>query len=1163
MSPAAERGMYRVDCERSATRPSRLAPLFCWAGPLGGLILAAASQPALAACSNVGVNGFIAPGAAGSPTIVTCDSISTQTSRVGQGGLIPPAPPNADYVNATVNATAQIQVVNDNSISLGSNSNVVVNPGAVVRTTSSSSGATGQYKTGYNTIEFNNNSTVFIAAGGSVIAAGTQNNSEAINPYGAGNTIVNYGLIQGGGSSALFFENKNTTSASPRNLVDNFGTIQVVRNGQVTPDPNGQAIGSFNNVGMDFINESGAHVIGNLVFAGGNDTITLNPGSSITGNMDGGGGTNLITLNASATSSDSMSGSVTNFQTMKKTGAGTWTLTGSIGNNGGATPLAVEIVGGTLVLTGNNSNFNGSVTIDSAATLEARAQSLPPVINDLHGDLLINQVSPDGIQPNDGTYAGVINGSGIVTKIGVGTVTLTGVNTYSGGTYFNVGAVAVGADSALGAPTGPLTFNGGALQLLSSFNLSAARPIVLNGPNNGLPGGGTIDSNGFQTTISQGITGAGGLTVTDSTASTGKVILTGANTYAGGTTIAAGTLQLGDGGASGSILGNVVDNGTLAFNRSDVVTFAGIVSGTGGVNQIGSGTTILNAVNPYTGPTNVLAGALAVGDAAHPSAQLSGGGPVNVASGATLGGYGGVAGNVANAGTVAVANALAAFTGGPTGVFTIGGNFQNSGVAQIAGAGIGNVLAVKGDYGNGSGAGVVRINTLLNAGGPLSNQSTDRLLISGNASGATSVSVAAFGSGAYTGAQAPSANSGISLIQVAGASSVGAFNLAGGYVTGGTPYQYHLYAYGPGSPNGPASATQSLVGNAGGQWDYRLENVYVTPSGPVSPLDPLPPNARPELAPQVPAYVTLPTALFNAGFQDLDSLHRRLGEIRDDQSHGVSRDGEVFIRGFGSLLNYRSDRSFQGFGYNSTQDYGATQFGGNHIVYRDAGGALRAGVAATLGQLWFQPQEVDGVSSGLFNSYSFAGTLTWQSTAGWYIDAIFSGGWFNGNVSTGAHGWSTSMNGTSFSGSLEVGYPIPLGWQGLALEPQAQFVFQNLNFTQTTDADKVTARLGSPDQGVFRGGARLTRSFVSLEGQLFTPYLKANVLQGIGGGAAVNIGNTTFLTGHFGTSLQAGGGVTGMITKNLFVYGDLAWQDGVGGGGSRGWALNGGLRYAF
>ena len=71
--------------------------------------------------------------------------------------------------------------------------------------------------------------------------------------------------------------------------------------------------------------------------------------------------------------------------------------------------------------------------------------------------------------------------------------------------------------------------------------------------------------------------------------------------YAGGTTISAGTLQLGSGrgSATGGILGNVANNGTLAFNRSNSYTFGGLVSGTGGVTQLGGGTTILTADNTY------------------------------------------------------------------------------------------------------------------------------------------------------------------------------------------------------------------------------------------------------------------------------------------------------------------------------------------------------------------------------------------------------------------------------------------------------------------------------------------------------------------------------------------------------------------------------------
>lgn len=251
-----------------------------------------------------------------------------------------------------MNSGATISVLDTNASSLGDHAIITVSSGAIVKTTTDSRGNSGEYGKGDNTIEFNNNSILMINTGASVIASGPETTEEAINPISAGNTIINHGLIQAGASSSIFFENVDTNAASPRNVVDNFGTIDA--RGGTNPVTGGQAIGSFNNVGIDITNETGAFIYGNLDLQGGNDTVTLNPGSLITGHLDGGGGTNTLTLNKMGSSSDTLQGAVNDFQTLNKTGAGTWTLTGAIGNNGGATPLAVTVAGGTLVLTGNN-----------------------------------------------------------------------------------------------------------------------------------------------------------------------------------------------------------------------------------------------------------------------------------------------------------------------------------------------------------------------------------------------------------------------------------------------------------------------------------------------------------------------------------------------------------------------------------------------------------------------------------------------------------------------------------------------------------------------------------------------------------------------------------------------------------------------------------------
>ena len=143
----------------------------------------------------------------------------------------------------------------------------------------------------------------------------------------------------------------------------------------------------------------------------------------------------------------------------------------------------------------------------------------------------------------------------------------------------------------------------------------------------------------------------------------GILTLTGNNTYTGGTTVTAGALQIGNGGTTGSLVGDLVNNGALvAFQRSDAINFAGVVSGIGTLSQQGPGTLTLTGANTYTGVTSVTAGTLLIN-----GNQTAATGAVSVAPGATLGGTG------TTGGTVTVADGGHLAPGAGPGTLTTGG----------------------------------------------------------------------------------------------------------------------------------------------------------------------------------------------------------------------------------------------------------------------------------------------------------------------------------------------------------------------------------------------------------------------------------------------------------------------------------------------------------
>jgi autotransporter-associated beta strand protein len=244
----------------------------------------------------------------------------------------------------------------------------------------------------------------------------------------------------------------------------------------------------------------------------------------------------------------------------------------------------------------------------------------------------------------DGGGSGVVTMSGVISagsghrdyaieKTGASTFSLTGTNTYAGGTTISGGTLIVNSAASLGHNSGGLIMNAGTLEVAASF--SSSRAITLNSAAS------TFLIDPAQTyTVTSGITGTGALNKTG----TGTMVLSGANTYSGGTIISAGTLRLGSadrllntgaitvsGGtfdlqtfsetvgvvtlSSGSIIGTGTLTGSAyAFQAG---TVSAPLGGTAALTKTTAGTLTLSGANSYSGGTTINGGTVIINSSAN------------------------------------------------------------------------------------------------------------------------------------------------------------------------------------------------------------------------------------------------------------------------------------------------------------------------------------------------------------------------------------------------------------------------------------------------------------------------------------------------------------------------------------------------------------------
>ncbi|ENR02242.1 hypothetical protein H721_02228 [Brucella ovis IntaBari-2006-46-332] len=414
-----------------------------------------------------------------------------------------------------------------------------------------------------------NNGTITGGAGG--LNSAWPDNYGATGGMGEGGAA---GSIRTGGS-------QGTSSQGGAGIIG--ANIAVINNGTITG-----GIGGTGGLNAGVQNDA-------VTFQSGINSLTLTTKSVINGVVSANGNDDTLTLQNTLSKIDGGQSDGANISATQYKGfehlvvnGGRWTVSGSAIVSGETT-----LNGGALVVTGPAALGVQAITAQGGA-IEASGDQVLDQSFVLKNNPYGASTSGLVVQGADNlVLSGVLSDVGRLTKNGSGTLTLTGDNTGGGTTTVDVGALLqIGTGGTSGSLAGDIANDG-------TLVVDRSDAIGLSGA---ISGAGGLTKNGAGTLTFSGANSYTGAT----TVSAGILTLTGDNTGGGTTTVdARAELHIGTGGASGSLAGNIVNDGALVVDRS------GVISGTGGLMKSGTGTVTLSGVNTYTGGTTLTAGTLA------------------------------------------------------------------------------------------------------------------------------------------------------------------------------------------------------------------------------------------------------------------------------------------------------------------------------------------------------------------------------------------------------------------------------------------------------------------------------------------------------------------------------------------------------------------------